>query len=135
MLSAETISAITFRVLPELKEWKSHALDPVYAICWFDAIHYKEKGDAGRAGSHAIYNVLGFNNKERKDLLGMCVSQSEGANYWMDVLTDLQNRGVEDIIICCVDGLKGFPYAIKACSQMWPCSSALCIRYATLSNM
>lgn len=113
-MSAETISAITDRVLPEIKEWKSRSLDSVYAICWLDAIHYKVKDDSGRAVSRAIYNVLGINKEGRKELLGMYVAKSEGANFWLDVLTDLQNRGVQDIMICCVDGLKGFPDAIQS---------------------
>lgn len=112
-LSAETISAITDRVLPEVKEWKSRTLESVYAICWLDAIHYKVKDDSGRAVTRAIYNVLGVNKDGHKDLLGMYVAKSEGANFWLEVLTDLQNRGVEDIMICCVDGLKGFPDAIQ----------------------
>lgn len=113
-LSAETISAITDRVLPEIKEWKSRSLEPVYAICWLDAVHYKVKDDSGRAVTRAVYNVLGVNKEGHKDLLGMYVAKSEGANFWLEVLTDLQNRGVEDIMICCVDGLKGFPDAIQS---------------------
>jgi transposase-like protein len=112
-LSAETISAITDRVLPEIKEWKSRTLDSVYAICWLDAIHYKVRDDSGRAVTHAIYNVLGVNRSGQKELLGMYVAKSEGANFWLEVLTDLHNRGVDDIMICCVDGLKGFPDAIQ----------------------
>ena len=113
-LSAETISSITDRVLPEITAWKSRMLDPVYAICWLDAIHYKVKDDKGRAVTRAIYNVLGINKSGHKDLLGMYISESEGANFWLDVMTDLQNRGVRDILICCVDGLKGFPDAIQS---------------------
>ena len=113
-LSAETISAITDRVLPEIKEWKSRSLDAVYAICWLDAINYKVKDDTGRAVTRAVYNVLGINKEGHKELLGMYVAKSEGANFWLEVLTDLQNRGVEDIMICCVDGLKGFPDAIQS---------------------
>ena len=113
-ISAETISAITDRVLPEIKEWKSRQLDEVYAIVWLDAIHYKVKDEKGQAVSRAIYNVLGINKEGKKDLLGMYVSHSEGANFWLSVLTDLQNRGVRDILIACVDGLKGFPDAINS---------------------
>ena len=113
-LSAETISAITDRVLPEIKEWKSRSLDAVYAICWLDAILYKVKDDSGRSVTRAIYNVLGINKEGHKELLGMYVAKSEGANFWLEVLTDLQNRGVEDIMICSVDGLKGFPDAIQS---------------------
>jgi len=113
-LSAETISSITDRVLPEIQAWRSRMLDPVYAICWLDAIHYKVKDDTGRAVSRAIYNVLGINKEGHKELLGMYISKSEGANFWLEVLSDLQNRGVQDILICCVDGLKGFPEAIQS---------------------
>jgi len=113
-LSAETISAITDRVIPEIKEWRSRSLDPVYAICWLDAIHYKVKDENGRAVTRAIYNILGINKEGRKDLLGMYISKSEGANFWLEVLSDLQNRGLRDILICCIDGLKGFPEAIQS---------------------
>lgn len=113
-LSADTISAITDRVLPEIKDWKTRILDPVYAICWLDAIHYKVRDENGRAVTRAVYNVLGINKYGRKELLGMYISKSEGANFWLEVMTDLQNRGVRDIIICCVDGLKGFPDAIQS---------------------
>ncbi|VEH15696.1 Transposase and inactivated derivatives [Segatella oris] len=113
-LSAETISSITDRVLPEIKAWRSRMLDPVYAICWLDAIHYKVKEETGRAVSRAIYNVLGINKEGHKELLGMYISKSEGANFWLEVLSDLQNRGVQDILICCIDGLKGFPDAIQS---------------------
>lgn len=113
-VSAETISAITDRVLPEIKAWKSRMLDPVYPIVWMDAIHYKVTDERGCAVSRAIYNVLGIDKEGRKDLLGMYVSKNEGANFWLSVLTDLQNRGVRDILIACVDGLKGFPDAIQS---------------------
>ena len=116
-LSAETISSITDRVLPEIKSWRSRMLDPVYAICWLDAIHYKVKDETGRAVSRAIYNVLGINREGHKELLGMYISKSEGANFWLEVLSDLQNRGVRgytDILICCIDGLKGFSDAIQS---------------------
>ena len=113
-LSAETISSITDRVLPEIKSWRSRMLDPVYAICRLDAIHYKVKDETGRAVSRAIYNVLGINKEVHKELLGMYISKSEGANFWLEVLSDLQNRGVRDILICCIDGLRGFPDAIQS---------------------
>lgn len=76
--------------------------------------HYKVKDETGRAVSHAIYNVLGINKRGHKELLGMYISKSEGANFWLEVLSGLQNRGVRDILICCVDGLKGFPDAIQS---------------------
>ena len=113
-VSAETISSITDRVLPEIKAWRSRNLDPVYPIVWLDAIHYKVMDDRGCAISRAIYNVLAIDTEGRKDLLGMYISKNEGANFWLNVLTDLQNRGVRDILIACVDGLKGVPDAIQS---------------------
>lgn len=113
-VSAETISSITDRVLPEIKSWRSRSLDPVYAIVWLDAIHYKVMDEKGFAVTRAIYNVLGIGKDGKKDLLGMYISKSEGSNFWLSVLTDLQNRGVKDILISCIDGLKGFPDAIKS---------------------
>ena len=113
-VSADTISSITDRVLPEIKAWRSRNLDPVYPIVWLDAIHYKVMDDRGCAISRAIYHVLAIDKEGRKDLLGMYISKNEGANFWLNVLTDLQNRGVRDILIACVDGLKGVPDAIQS---------------------
>lgn len=98
-VSPETISSITDRVLPEIKTWRSRSLDPVYAIVWMDAIHYKVMDEKGFAVTRAIYNVLGIGKDGKKDLLGMYISKSEGSNFWLNVLTDLQNRGVKDILI------------------------------------
>lgn len=113
-VSAETISAITDRVLPEIKSWRSRPLDSIYPIVWMDAIHYKVMDDSGRAVSRAIYNVLGIDKDGHKDVLGMYISKSEGANFWLSVLTDLQNRGVKDILIASIDNLKGFAEAISS---------------------
>ena len=79
-----------------------------------DAIHYKVMDDSGRAVSRAIYNVLGIDKDGHKDVLGMYISKSEGANFWLSVLTDLQNRGVKDILIASIDNLKGFAEAISS---------------------
>lgn len=113
-ISADTISSITDRVLPEVQSWRNRTLDAVYPIVWMDAIHYKVMDDKQRPVSRAIYNVLALDSTGRKELLGMYVAKSEGANFWLSVLTDLQNRGVQDILIACVDGLKGFPDAIES---------------------
>ncbi len=113
-VSAETISAITDRVLPEIKACRSRSLDSVYPIVWMDAIHYKVMDERGCAVTRAIYNVLALDSEGHKDLLGMYISKNEGANFWLNVLTDLQTRGVCDILIACVDGLKGFPDAIQS---------------------
>ena len=108
-------------------------LDPVYAICWLDAIHCKVKEETGRAVSRTIYNVLGINKEGQKELLGMYISKSEGANFWLEVLSDLQNRGVQDILICCIDGLKGFPDAIQS---VFPNTSVqLCIVHQIRSSI
>lgn len=113
-ISPETISSITDRILPELQSWKNRTLDSVYPIVWLDAIHYKVMDEKNRPVTRAIYNVLGLNIEGRKELLGMYIAKSEGANFWLGVLTDIQNRGVSDILIACVDGLKGFPDAIAS---------------------
>lgn len=107
-----TLNAVTDKLLPELESWRERDLDPVYPIVWLDAIHYKIK-ENGRFVSKAIYTILALNIEGKKELLGLYLSDSEGAHYWLSVLTDLQNRGVKDILIACVDGLKGFPEAIE----------------------
>ena len=112
-LSDGAISHITDQIVPQLKEWQQRPLDAVYPFVWLDAIHFKIKVD-GRYVNKAIYTILGVNIDGHKELLGLYCSESEGANYWLSVLTDLQNRGVQDILIACVDGLKGFPEAIVA---------------------
>ena len=113
-ISAETISSITDRVLPEIQSWKSRPLDRTYPIVWMDAVHYKVMDEKNRPVTRAIYNVLALTAEGKKELLGMYISKSEGANFWLSVLTDLQNRGVQDILIACVDGLKGFPDAVAS---------------------
>ncbi|HCE4695114.1 TPA: IS256 family transposase [Vibrio parahaemolyticus] len=110
-VSEATITGVTDRLIPELKEWQQRPLDTLYPFVWLDAIHYKIKED-GRYVSKAVYTILGLNVEGKKELLGLYLSESEGANYWLSVLTDLHNRGVEDILIACVDGLTGFPEAI-----------------------
>ena len=106
-----TLSAITDKLIPELKAWQQRPLDSHYPIVWLDAIHYKVKED-GRYISKAVYTLLGLNMQGKKEILGLHLSENEGANYWLSVLTDLNNRGVKDILIACVDGLTGFPEAI-----------------------
>lgn len=111
-ISATTLSAITDKVIPLVKEWQSRPLEPTYCIVWLDAMYYKVK-DEGKVVNRCVYNVLGINVDGRKDLLGMYVSESEGANFWLSILTNLQQRGVEDILIACIDNLKGFAEAIS----------------------
>jgi len=112
-ISAMTLSEITDRVIPQVKEWQNRPLDEVYPIVWLDAMHYKVR-DGGRVVSRAVYNILAINKEGRKELIGMYISESEGANFWLSVLTDLKNRGVDDILIACTDNLNGFSEAILA---------------------
>lgn len=110
-VSEATITSVTDRLIPELQEWQQRPLNTLYPFVWLDAIHYKIKED-GRYVSKAVYTILGLTVEGKKELLGLYLSESEGANYWLSVLTDLHNRGVKDILIACVDGLTGFPEAI-----------------------
>lgn len=107
-LSNGTINAVTDKLLPELQAWRERDLEAIYPIVWLDAIHYKIK-ENGRYVSKDIYTILGLNIEGKKELLGLYLSDQEGAHHWLSVLTDLNNRGVKDILIACVDGLKGFP--------------------------
>lgn len=111
-LSTATISAITDKIIDKVKQWQNRPLESIYPFVWLDAIHYKIK-DGGKYVTKAVYTVLGMGIDGKKDILGLYLSQSEGANFWLSVLTDLNNRGLEDILIASVDGLKGFPEAIK----------------------
>lgn len=111
-VSEATLSAITDKVLEELAIWQSRQLDPVYPFVWLDAMHYKVRHD-GRVVSRAIYTILSVNMEGRKDLLGLYVSEAEGARFWVGVLTELQQRGVQDILVASIDNLKGFAEAIE----------------------
>lgn len=131
-VSEATISAVTEQLLPELKAWQSRSLDAVYPFIWLDAIHYKIK-DNGRYVSKAVYTILGLNIEGKKELLGLYLSESEGANYWLSILTDLHNRGVKDILIASVDGLTGFPEAI---ATIYPDTEVqLCIVHQIRNSM
>ncbi|WP_010423078.1 IS256 family transposase [Anaerophaga thermohalophila] len=110
-VSPTVLSEITDRVIPQVKEWQNRPLDDVYPIVWLDAMHYKVK-DEGRVVNRAVYNILAINKEGKKSLIGMYISESEGAKFWLSVLTDLKTRGVKDILIACTDNLKGFSEAI-----------------------
>ena len=112
-VSPTLISTVTNAVLEEVKAWQSRPLDSIYPIVFLDCIVVKIRQD-NRVINKAIYLALGVNTEGQKELLGMWVSQNEGAKFWMSVLTEIQNRGVKDILIACVDGLTGFPDAISA---------------------
>jgi len=112
-ISNAAISSITDKLIPEIKAWQQRPLASHYPFVWLDAIHYKVKQD-GRYVAQAVYTVLGLTLEGHKEILGLYLSETEGANFWLSVLTDLNNRGLEDILIACVDGLTGFPDAINA---------------------
>ena len=112
-LSNGTLNAVTDKLIPELQAWRERDLEAIYPIVWLDAIHYKIR-EHGRYTSKAVYTILGLNIEGKKELLGLYLSDQEGAHHWLSVLTDLYNRGVQDILIACVDGLKGFPEAIES---------------------
>ncbi len=112
-VSEATISAITDKVLPIMEEWRNRPLQAVYTYAWLDAIHYKIRED-GKIVNKAVYCILAVDQEGKKDLLGIYVSENEGAKFWLQVLTQLKNRGVEDIFIACIDNLKGFAEAIEA---------------------
>lgn len=110
-VSATVLSNITDRVIPQVKEWQNRPLEDVYPIVWLDAMHYKVR-DGGKVVSRAVYNILAINKHGKKELIGMYISESEGANFWLSVLTDLKSRGLKDILIACTDNLTSFSQAI-----------------------
>lgn len=112
-VSASLISKVTDAVIDQVVEWQSRPLDAVYPIVYLDCIVVKIRQDK-HVINKAVYLALGVNMEGQKELLGLWLSENEGAKFWLNVLTELQNRGVKDILIACVDGLKGFPDAINA---------------------
>ena len=111
-ISPSLISSITDAVADEVKAWQARPLDPVYPIVYLDCIHVKVREGAVRV--KAVYLAIGVTMAGEKEVLGMWLAQTEGAKFWLQVVTELRNRGVQDIFIACVDGLKGFPEAIEA---------------------
>lgn len=112
-ISDSTISRITDKILPIVKEWQERPLEEIYAVVFMDAIHYHVRHE-GRIVKRAVYIAIGIDMDGHKDVLGMYVGQNESAKFWLSILNGLKNRGVEDILIACVDGLTGFPQAIEA---------------------
>lgn len=112
-VSPALISSVTEAVIDEVKAWQNRQLDAVYPIVYLDAIHFKVR-DNGHVGNKAIYLAIGINVSGLKEVLGLWIAQTEGAKFWLQVVTELKNRGVNDIFIACVDGLKGFPEAIES---------------------
>jgi len=111
--STATISRVTDKILPLIQDWRNRPLEAVYPFVWLDAIHYKVRHE-GRVVSRAVYCIIGLNQEGYKELLGLYIGDSEGSKFWLHVLTDLQNRGVEDIFITCIDNLQGFAEAIES---------------------
>ncbi len=113
MVSPDLISRVTDAVLEEVREWQSRPLDPIYPLVIFDALRVKIR-DEGVVKNKAVYLALGMNVDGVKQVLGLWIEQTEGAKFWLRVMTELKNRGVTDILIAAVDGLKGFPEAITS---------------------
>ena len=112
-VSPTLISDVTDAVMEEARAWQSRPLEPLYAMVYLDALLVKMRQD-GRVENRAVYVAIGVDLDGRKDVLGLWTSSNEGAKFWLAVLTELKNRGVRDILIACVDGLKGFPQAIES---------------------
>jgi len=112
-ISAGLVSQVTNSVKERIVEWQNRALDPIYPIVYLDCLVVKVR-QSKKIIKKAIYLALGVNLEGQKELLGLWISENEGSKFWLSILTELQNRGVEDILIACIDGLKGFPEAIEA---------------------
>jgi putative transposase len=110
-VSPALISVVTDAVLEEVTAWQSRPLEAVYPIVYLDAIHLKMR-ESGQVKNQAVYLTLGINREGYKELLGLWIGEHESSKFWLNVLTELKNRGVQDILIACVDGLSGFPEAI-----------------------
>ena len=112
-VSPSLISEVTDAVMEDARAWQNRALEPFYGVVFLDALYVKMRHE-GRVENRAVYVALGINLEGRKDVLGLWTSANEGAKFWLNVLTELRNRGVRDIYLVCVDGLKGFPQAIES---------------------
>lgn len=112
-VSAAMISLITNKVMSHALEWQNRPLEQVYVVVYFDAIHYKVRHN-NKIVNKAAYTVLGISNEGKKDILGIWIGENEGAAYWLSVINELKNRGIEDILIACMDGLPGLPDAVEA---------------------
>jgi len=112
-VSDGTISAITDRIIPVIREWQSRPLERIYPIIWMDAMHFRVR-DEGSVKSKAIYTILGVNLEGKKEVLGLYQGENESASFWLQVLSDLSQRGINDILIASIDNLKGFADAIES---------------------
>jgi transposase-like protein len=131
-VSPATISAVTDKLVPVITEWRSMPLDSVYPVVFLDGMYFKVR-EGGKVVTKVLYNILGVNQSGIKEILGFYIADAEGANFWLGVLTDLKERGVQDILIACVDGLTGFPQAINA---MFPKTEVqLCVVHQIRSSL
>ena len=112
-VSPALISIVTEEVMEEVRAWQNRPLDNVYFVVYFDALRFKVR-DSGHVRNKAVYLAIGINLEGYKEVLGIWIADTEGAKFWMQVFTELQNRGISDVFIACVDGLKGLPEAIEA---------------------
>lgn len=112
-VSPSLISRITDRILPDIKAWQARPLKRLYAMVFMDAIHYHVRKD-GHITNKAVYIAIGIDMSGHKDVLGIYIGESESSKYWLSVMNELKNRGIEDILLCSVDGLNGFSQAIQA---------------------
>src|SRR3954453_818427 len=112
-VSPTLISDVTDAVLDEVKAWQNRPLETIYGVVYLDALYVKMRHE-GRVENRAVYVAIGIDLEGRKEVLGLWTNGSEGAKFWLGVLTELKNRGVKDVLIACVDGLKGFPQAIES---------------------
>jgi len=112
-VSPELVSKVTDSILTEVREWRNRPLSPVYPVVYLDALRVNSR-ESGKNQNKALYIALGINMEGHKEVMGFYLSETEGAKFWMSVLTDLKNRGVNDIFIACMDGLTGFPDAVRA---------------------
>lgn len=131
-VSPDLISTVTNSVIEEVREWQSRPLNEIYPIVYFDALRIKTR-DEGRIINKAVYIALGVNMEGKKEVLGIWIEKTEGAKFWLQVMTELKNRGIQDIFIACIDGLKGFPESIET---IFPkCEVQLCIVHMVRNSL
>lgn len=112
-VSPDLISDVTNSIIDDVREWQNRPLDNVYPVVFLDAIVVKGRTD-GKVINKSVYTAIGINMQGNKEVLGLWISESEGAKFWLGIITELSNRGIKDILIACIDGLKGFPEAINS---------------------
>ena len=133
-MSPSLISEVTDAVVEEVRAWQHRPLDPIYMIVYLDALIVKMRHE-GRVENRAVFVAIGVNQEGAKEVLGLWTSATEGAKLWLQILTEIRNRGVQDILIACVDGLKGFRKRSRLCTRKRKYSCALCTWFATVWRM